>query len=115
MEAPPCSSRRAGPSRRSHTRGSFSATGGILVRSDSAALGEVAALADRVRAELGGIDLLFLNAGISATTTLVGTEEQTYDELFAVNTKGPYFTVQGLAPLIADGGAIVLTTSAATR
>jgi NAD(P)-dependent dehydrogenase (short-subunit alcohol dehydrogenase family) len=36
-----------------------------------------------------------------------------YDELLTVNAKGPYFTVQKLAPLMARGGAVVLTTSVA--
>lgn len=31
----------------------------------------------------------------------------------AVNVKGPYFTVQKLVPLLAEGGGVVLTTSAA--
>jgi len=36
-----------------------------------------------------------------------------YDELFAVNAKGSYFTVQKLAPLMNEGGAVVFTTSVA--
>jgi NAD(P)-dependent dehydrogenase (short-subunit alcohol dehydrogenase family) len=37
--------------------------------------------------------------------------ESVYDEVLTVNTKGPYFTVQRLVPLMAAGGAVVLTTS----
>jgi NAD(P)-dependent dehydrogenase (short-subunit alcohol dehydrogenase family) len=37
--------------------------------------------------------------------------EEIYDQIFAVNVKGPYFTVQKLAPLIREGGDIVLTTA----
>jgi NAD(P)-dependent dehydrogenase (short-subunit alcohol dehydrogenase family) len=36
-----------------------------------------------------------------------------YDEMFNLNTKGPFFAVQKLAPLINRGGAVVLTTSVA--
>jgi Enoyl-(Acyl carrier protein) reductase/Di-haem cytochrome c peroxidase len=32
-------------------------------------------------------------------------------ELLTVNAKGPYFTVQKLAPLMTEGGAVVVTTS----
>lgn len=39
--------------------------------------------------------------------------EQTYDELFAVNAKGAYFTVQKFVPLLREGGRVVLTTSVA--
>jgi NAD(P)-dependent dehydrogenase (short-subunit alcohol dehydrogenase family) len=36
-----------------------------------------------------------------------------YDELFAINTRGPYFAVQRLVGLMSEGGGIVLTTSSA--
>lgn len=39
--------------------------------------------------------------------------EEVYDELFAINTKGAYFTVQKLVPLLNEGSAVVLTTSVA--
>ena len=37
--------------------------------------------------------------------------ETVYDELFSINAKGPYVAVQKLAPLMRDGGGVVLTTS----
>ena len=39
--------------------------------------------------------------------------EEAYDQLLAVNAKGPYFAVQRLAPLIVEGGAVVVITSVA--
>ena len=39
--------------------------------------------------------------------------EAVYDQLLAVNAKGAYFTVQKLAPLMIEGGAVILTTSIA--
>src|SRR5579864_7434671 len=39
--------------------------------------------------------------------------EAVYDEMFNLNTKGPFFAVQKLAPLINRGGSIVFTTSIA--
>ena len=36
-----------------------------------------------------------------------------YDEMFNLNTVGPFFAVQKLAPLMNRGGAVVLTTSIA--
>ena len=35
----------------------------------------------------------------------------TYDEHFAVNVKGQFFTLQKLLPLIGPGGSIIFTTS----
>lgn len=68
-------------------------------------------LAERASAEFKEIDLLVLNAGITATATIEDTGAATYDELFAVNTRAPFFTLQKLLPLMPSGSAAVLTTS----
>jgi NAD(P)-dependent dehydrogenase (short-subunit alcohol dehydrogenase family) len=39
--------------------------------------------------------------------------EASFDRVFDVNTKGAFFTLQRLTPLVRDGGAIVMTTSVA--
>ena len=39
------------------------------------------------------------------------TTEELYDRFHRVILKGPYFLTQRLLPLLADGGAIVNTTS----
>jgi NAD(P)-dependent dehydrogenase (short-subunit alcohol dehydrogenase family) len=83
----------------------------IAVRSDNASLADIDALADRVKAEFGKLDLLFVNAGVTRFVAVEDMTEEVYDELFAINAKGPYFTVQKLAPLMRDGSGIVLTTS----
>lgn len=85
----------------------------LAVRGDVASLPDLDVLADRVEGELGSIDALFVNAGIAAATPFGSTTEEAYDELFAVNVKGAFFTVQTLAPLLATGAGVVLTTSAA--
>lgn len=69
------------------------------------------ALAERAAAEFGAVDLLVLNAGIAPTGTIEDTDPRTYDELFAVNTRAPFFTVQRFLPLLPSGSAVVLTTS----
>ena len=58
-------------------------------------------------------DLLFVNAGFSLFAPLENTTEATFDEMFNLNAKGPFFAVQKLAPLINRGGSVVLTTSIA--
>lgn len=87
----------------------------IVVESDVASLGDLDALADRVRSEFGTFDLLFANAGVTRPAPLEGTTEADFDEQLAVNAKGPYFAVQKLAPLMREGGAVVLTTSVANE
>lgn len=85
----------------------------VTVRGDVASLSDLDALADRVKGELGTIEALFVNAGLATFTPFESTTEEAYDELFATNVKGAYFTVQKLAPLLSTGAGVVLTTSAA--
>jgi NAD(P)-dependent dehydrogenase (short-subunit alcohol dehydrogenase family) len=85
----------------------------IVVSSDARSLTDLDALAVRAKAEFGALDLLFVNAGFSLFAPLANTNEATYDEMFNLNAKGPFFAVQKLSPLITSGGSIVLTTSTA--
>ena len=59
---------------------------------------------------LGGrIDILVNNAGIFPRSTTATTDEATFDEVYAVNVKAPYFLTAAIAPAMADtgGGAII--------
>jgi NAD(P)-dependent dehydrogenase (short-subunit alcohol dehydrogenase family) len=85
----------------------------VAVQSDAASLPDIEALAERVKAEFGSLDTLFVDAGITRFVPFEQMTEQVYDELLAVNAKGAYFTVQKLAPLLSAGGGVVLTTSVA--
>lgn len=85
----------------------------IVVESDAASITDIDSLAARAKSEFGTVDLLFLNAGLTRWVPFETMTEDVYDELLAVNTRGPYFAVQRFAPLMAAGGAVVLTTSVA--
>lgn len=84
-----------------------------VVRSDAGSIADIDALRAIVKDRLGVIDLLFVNAGVASLERFDEVTEASYDVTFAVNTKGAFFTVQRLAPLIRDGGAVVVTTSIA--
>ncbi|HVD58829.1 MAG TPA: SDR family oxidoreductase [Thermoleophilaceae bacterium] len=56
-------------------------------------------------------DYLVNNAGFGQMSMFVDTTEELYDRFHRVILKGPYFLTQKLLPLLADGGAIVNTTS----
>lgn len=81
----------------------------IVERSD--AISGIEALVERVATELGSVDLLVLNAGGTLMSTLQDTTESAFDEIFALNAKAPFFTLQKFLPLMPSGGAVVLTTS----
>jgi NAD(P)-dependent dehydrogenase (short-subunit alcohol dehydrogenase family) len=81
------------------------------LRSDASSLPDIDALADRVKTEFGTVDALFANAGVNGFAPFEATSEELLDELLTINTKGPYFTVQKLVPLLAEGSGVVFTTS----
>ena len=56
-------------------------------------------------------DYLVNNAGFGQMAMFEDTTEELFDEFFRVILKGPYFLTQRLLPRLADGGAIVNTTS----
>ncbi|MGV9910532.1 SDR family oxidoreductase [Streptomyces tendae] len=85
----------------------------VAVRSDAASLPDIDALADRMKTEFGTVDALFANAGVNGFAPFEATSEELFDQLLTINAKGPYFTVQKLAPLLAEGSGVVLTTSVA--
>ncbi|KRD04903.1 short-chain dehydrogenase [Mycobacterium sp. Root265] len=83
--------------------------GAIVEASDAVA--DIDTLVGRAEQELGAVDLLVLNAGGTAASTVDDTTEALYDNLFELNTKAPFFTLQKFLPLIPAGGSVVLTTS----
>jgi NAD(P)-dependent dehydrogenase (short-subunit alcohol dehydrogenase family) len=85
----------------------------IAIRSDAGSLSDIDALAEQVQAEFGTIHALFANAGVNGFAPFETTSEELFDQVLTINAKGPYFTVQKLAPLLAEGGGVVLTTSVA--
>ena len=57
--------------------------------------------------------ILFAGAGIVDTRALAETTEESFDKVFAINTRGLTFTVKKALPLLNDGGAIIVITSIA--
>jgi NAD(P)-dependent dehydrogenase (short-subunit alcohol dehydrogenase family) len=54
---------------------------------------------------LGGrIDILVNNAGIFPRTTTAATDETTFDQVYAVNVKAPYYLTAAIAPAMAERG-----------
>lgn len=60
-------------------------------------------------------DILINNAGIGTSNTLEETTEESFDEIFAVNVKAPFFLVQQALPLLRAEGRIVNISSGVTR
>ncbi|MER5264532.1 SDR family oxidoreductase [Actinosynnema sp. NPDC002837] len=84
-----------------------------VVRSDTTDLADIEVLAKLVEEKLGTVDYLHINAGFAEIEPFDSVTEAGFDKTFAINTKGAFFTVQRLLPLISDGGAVVFTTAVA--
>ena len=83
------------------------------IRIDSSRVAELDTLFDRVRAEKGRIDVLFVNAGGGTLLPLGEITEEQYEDTFGRNVKGVLFTVQKALPLLADRASVILTGSTA--
>jgi 3-oxoacyl-[acyl-carrier protein] reductase len=91
--------------------GKAEAVGADLAQTDGPAK-----LAAAVRQIVGDrLDILVANAGISRAKTIEETSIEDFDALFAVNVRAPYFLVQQLLPILAEGSSIIFTSSLAAR
>lgn len=83
----------------------------VPLRFDISRMDGLESLAAGVRAATDRLDVLFVNAGAGAFVPIEEVTEALWDQLFATNLKGAFFTIQKLLPMMGQGGAIVLTSS----
>ncbi|GAB1514994.1 SDR family oxidoreductase [Actinophytocola sp. KF-1] len=81
------------------------------VRGDVTDMNDLDALAAAVRDRFGRLDVVFANAGVATFGALAEVAEAEYDRVMATNVKGVYFTMQKLAPLLAEDAAVVINAS----
>jgi NAD(P)-dependent dehydrogenase (short-subunit alcohol dehydrogenase family) len=82
------------------------------VVSDASDMNDIARLQDKVAKIFPGLDILFINAGVATFTPMAAVTETEFDQLFNINVKGAYFTIQQLLPLMNERGSIILNASA---
>jgi NAD(P)-dependent dehydrogenase (short-subunit alcohol dehydrogenase family) len=80
---------------------------------DGSAQASQALAADATRVLGGRIDVLVNNAGIFPGDSTPTTDEATFDEVYAVNVKAPFFLTAAVAPAMVEhgGGAIINLSS----
>jgi 3-oxoacyl-[acyl-carrier protein] reductase len=82
---------------------------------------DVATLFSRLDAELlrrtgsTHLDIVVNNAGIATMLELEQTTPEAFDQLFAVNTRAPFFITQAAAERMSEGGRIIAISSGVTR
>ncbi len=61
--------------------------------------------------DLGKLDIVFANAGISGRTPTGATDEAIFEKVVHTNLSGAFFTVNSAAPLMNDNGSVIFNGS----
>jgi NAD(P)-dependent dehydrogenase (short-subunit alcohol dehydrogenase family) len=85
--------------------------GAIAIRADVSNLADIDQLFSQVASRLGKIDVLFANAGVAKFAAYADSTDSLFDEMFAINVKGVYFTIQKAIPHLNDAASVILNTS----
>ncbi|MBT9457058.1 MAG: SDR family oxidoreductase [Burkholderiaceae bacterium] len=83
----------------------------LILRSDAGDVSAQAGLARAVKEAFGGLDAVFINAGVAELRPLADWDEAAFDRSLAINLKGPLFLMQALLPILANPASVVLNTS----
>ncbi len=86
-------------------------TGMLTIRADMGSVAESRALMATAAAELGTLDVLFVNAGVGGFAAIPEVTEEFWDSVHQVNLRGAFFAVQAAVPHLREGGAVVITGS----
>ena len=78
---------------------------------DQGKLQDIDALVSQVAEMFGGVDVLFINAGVAAFAPLGQLSEDQFDDTMNVNFKGAFFTLQKFLPILRDGASVINLSS----
>ncbi len=83
----------------------------IAVQADVSRIADIERLMHTAGTTHGGIDVLFLNAGIAPFVAVEDVTEEHFDDVIGVNLKGVFFGVQRALPYLNEGASIILNSS----
>ncbi len=89
--------------------------GAIAIRADVASASDMASVAQRLKEEFGGLDIVFANAGVAKPAPFSDVDDANIDSQFDVNVKGVIYTVQKMLPLLRNPASVILTSSTLTE
>jgi NAD(P)-dependent dehydrogenase (short-subunit alcohol dehydrogenase family) len=81
------------------------------ILSDQGKLEEIDSLVNEVSENFGKVDILFINAGISGTSSIELETPENFDRMMNINLKGVYFTLSKFIPHLNDGASVVILSS----
>lgn len=79
--------------------------------SDAGKMEDIKELPQKIAALTKTVDILFANAGVGLFAPFDKVTEELFDSNLDINFKGVFFTIQGLLPLIPEGGSIILNST----
>jgi len=71
--------------------------GGVAMQADVSVPGEAVALVERVESELGDIDALVNNAGVTRDTLIARMSDEDWETVIETNLRGPFNTCRAVA------------------
>ena len=83
----------------------------LLIKADAASVRDNQRMLQQTRETFGGIDILFLNAGIFKAAPIGSLTETFIDELYNVNFKGPIMTLNAALDYLNEGASVLFNTS----
>ena len=95
--------------------GSILGSNAIAIRADVSSASEMAAVAVRLKAEFGGLDIIFANAGIAKPMPFADVDDTNIDTQIGVNLKGVIYTIQKMLPILRNPASIILTSTTLTE
>ncbi len=81
------------------------------ILSDQGKLDDIDRLVNDVSEKFGKVDLLFINAGISGTSSIEKETPENFDKMMNINLRGVYFTLSKFIPYLNDGASVVILSS----
>ena len=83
----------------------------LAIRSDVGVPSDSESALAKIEDVMGGIDVLFVNAGVGDFAPVPEVTEEFWDNIHNVNLRGAFFVIQKALPFMRDGGSIVITGS----
>ena len=86
----------------------------VAITADISKPEQVEVVVEQAHAAIGSLDCIVVNVGIGAGMRLEGSTPDIWDQVMAVNLRGPMLACRAALPIMEDGGAILFISSVAS-
>ncbi|MGG1947459.1 SDR family oxidoreductase [Trinickia sp. NRRL B-1857] len=83
----------------------------LVLKGDVRSLDDMRAIAAEIKEKLGGLDIVFANAGWAFPSAVDDIDDDLYNEIMGINVKGVVYTLQAVLPDLREGSSFILNTS----